>query len=237
MTIYPAIDLFEGKAVRLLRGDYGRMTVYGEDPVGIALRMKRQGAACLHVVDLEGARDGTQKNLPLVGEIIAATGLFVQTGGGVRSHGAIEACLSRGAARVVLGTRALTDEAFLEEALRLYGEKIAVGVDLAGGRAMVSGWTRAACAPADELFGRLADRGARTVICTDISRDGALAGMDLPLYRKLARAYAMDIVASGGASSPADVRALREAGVRGLVIGKAFYEGTMKLQEALEAAQ
>ena len=237
MLLYPAIDLYEGKAVRLLKGEYQKMTVYSENPAEVAKDFQEAGASCIHLVDLEGAKFGTAPNLDTIARIIRETNLFVEVGGGIRSMEVIEKYLSLGVNRVILGTAAVTDRAFLEEALRTYGEKIAVGVDLKDGYVAIKGWTETSAWTADAFFADLQKLGVQTVICTDISRDGAMQGTNRELYRTLAERYPIQLIASGGVSDLEDVRALKEMNLYGAIIGKAYYTGAIDLKEALEVCR
>lgn len=237
MLIFPAIDLFGGKAVRLLKGDYDQMTIYSDNPGEIARDFARQGAKCIHVVDLEGARSGETPNLETIRAIAAGTDLFMEVGGGIRSMEVIRRYLDAGVSRVILGTAAVTDEAFLEEAAARYGEKIAVGVDVRDGFVAIKGWTEQSRWQVFDFCEKLQKLGIRTIICTDISRDGAMQGTNRALYRELAEKLHMDIIASGGVSSIDDVRALREMELYGAIIGKAYYTGAISLKEAIEVAK
>ncbi len=235
MLIFPAIDLFEGKAVRLYQGDYAQMTVYSEDPPALAADFKAAGASCLHVVDLEGAKDGTTPNLETV-KRLARAGLFTELGGGIRSMGVVEDYLSAGVDRVILGTAAVTDEAFLREAVAAFGPKVAVGADLREGCVAIKGWTEKTSLPALEFCRRMEDLGVQTLICTDISRDGAMRGTNRALYGELTKTLGLEIIASGGVSSLEDISALKALGVSGAIIGKAYYTGAIDLRKAIEAA-
>ena len=235
MLIYPAIDLYEGKAVRLYQGDYARMTVYSEDPPALANDFRAAGATCLHVVDLEGARTGETPNLETV-KRLAGAGLFTEIGGGIRSMAAVDAYLSAGVQRVILGTAAVTDEAFLREAVARCGGRIAVGVDLREGCVAIKGWTERTSLPALDFCRHMQDLGVETLICTDISRDGAMQGTNRALYRELTEQLRLNIIASGGVSALEDVTALKALGVSGAIIGKAYYTGAISLREAIEAA-
>lgn len=237
MLIYPAIDLFEGKAVRLFKGDYAQMTVYSEHPEEIALDFKAQGASCIHLVDLEGARSGETPNFETVRRIREACGLFCEVGGGVRSMEVIEKYLDSGVNRVILGTAAVTEPGFVEKAAGKYCEKIAVGVDIKDGFVAVKGWTEKSTEEAFDFCRRMNDLGVKTLICTDISRDGAMQGTNLSLYRDLSSALGMQIIASGGVSSMEDVRALAAMNIHGAIIGKAYYTGAISLREAVEVAK
>lgn len=237
VIVYPAIDLFGGKAVRLLRGDYNRMTVYSDRPIQVAEDFLAAGADHIHLVDLEGARTGVPGNSDAIADIIRSGPGFVQVGGGIRSLDTIERYLALGVSRVILGTAAVTDPAFLERALERHGEKIAVGVDLKDGFVAIKGWTETSALTADAFFAQMEALGVKTVICTDISRDGAMAGTNRPLYRGLASRYAMDLIASGGVSSLEDVAALRDMGLHGAILGKAYYTGAVDLKTAVEVAR
>ncbi len=234
MILFPAIDLYEGKAVRLLKGDYDKMTIYSDRPLEIARDFERCGATHVHMVDLEGAREGTTPNLSAVEEIAGQTSLFVEIGGGIRSMDTVEKYFSAGVSRVILGTAAVEDEAFLKEAAGRYGERIAVGADVRNGFIAVRGWLEESAVTLDAFLGRLQKIGIRNVICTDISRDGAMRGTNLALYRELSGRYAMDITASGGVSSLEDVAALSKMGLYGAIIGKAYYTGAIDLRKAIE---
>jgi len=236
MYIYPAIDLFEGKAVRLYKGDYARMTVYSENPAEVAKAFAAAGAKHIHLVDLEGAKKGEPANLTTIGKIIEAANLFVEVGGSIRNMESIEIYLSIGVDRVILGTAAVTDPVFLEAALTKYGEKIAVGVDIKDGFVAIKGWTEKSSITAEDFFARMESLGVKTVICTDISRDGAMKGTNRELYRELSEKYANDLIASGGVSTMEDVKALAEMKLHGAIIGKAYYIGAINLKEAVEAA-
>ena len=237
MKIYPAIDLFEGKAVRLFKGEYQQMTVYNENPVAVALDFQAAGAECIHLVDLEGAKFGTTSNLPVIENIVKATNLFVEVGGGIRTMETVDTYLSLGVDRVILGTAAVTDRAFLEAALQKYGEKIAVGVDLKDGYVAIKGWTEKSQWTAEAFFCDLEKLGVSTVICTDISRDGAMQGTNRQLYKELSAKYNIQLIASGGVSSLEDVKALNAMDLHGAIIGKAYYTGAIKLPEALEVCR
>ena len=237
MKLYPAIDLYGGKAVRLYKGEYQQMTVYNDNPVAVALDFQKAGATCIHLVDLEGAKFGTTPNLPMIAKILTETDLFVEVGGGIRTMETVDAYLSLGVNRVILGTAAVTDRSFLEAALQKYGEKIAVGVDLKDGYVAIKGWTEKSQWTADAFFADLEKLGVATVICTDISRDGAMQGTNRQLYKALSGKYKIQLIASGGVSSIDDVKALREMNLHGAIIGKAYYTGTINLKEALEVCR
>ena len=236
MKIFPAIDLFDKKAVRLYKGDYSQMTVYSENPVSVALDFKNLGAECIHVVDLEGARDGTTPNLSVVRDIVAATGLFVEVGGGIRTMQVLDAYFEAGVARAILGTAAVKDECFLKAAVEKYGDKIAVGADVKDGYIAIKGWVESSQYTVEAFFEKMEGIGVKTVICTDISKDGAMRGTNLELYSKLSEKYSVDIIASGGVSTIDDVVALRKMNVYGAIIGKAYYVGAIDLKKAIEVS-
>lgn len=237
MNIFPAIDLYEGQAVRLFKGDYAQMTVYSDDPPALARKFHDSGARFLHVVDLEGARGGGTPNLGMVRSIVEAGGLQTQVGGGIRSEDTVKKYLDIGVMRVILGTAALENPDFLAEMLEKYGERIAVGVDVRDGLVAVRGWLQTSGTECFDFIGQLSGMGVKTVICTDISRDGAMRGANLDLYRRLSESFGLDIVASGGVSSLDDLHAMNSMGLYGAILGKALYTGSIDLAEALEAAK
>ena len=237
MIIYPAIDLYEKKAVRLYQGDYANMTVYSEHPLSVAEDFVRQGATHVHLVDLEGAKTGQTPNLPVVEEIARQTGLFVEVGGGIRSMETVKTYLSAGVSRVILGTAALQDRAFLAEAVAANGGKIAVGADVRDGCIAVKGWLETSACSLEEFLSQMQAAGVRTVVCTDISRDGAMRGANLALYRRLSAQFRMDIIASGGVSTLDDVRELQRMGLAGAIIGMAYYTGAIALHQAIGVAK
>ncbi len=237
MELLPAIDLYGGKAVRLYQGDYAQMTVYSDDPLSVAKEFAACGATGIHLVDLEGARTGEMPHLPLVRRIARETGLAVEVGGGVRSAESVERLLEAGVERAILGTAAVTDPDLLARMVARHGGHIAVSADIRDGMAAIRGWTQRSALTCEALMQRLQEVGVRTVVCTDISRDGAMRGANGALYRELAAAYPMHFIASGGVSSLEDVRALREAGLWGAIVGKAYYTGAIDLRRAIEVAR
>ena len=237
MKIFPAIDLYDGKAVRLFKGDYNQMTVYNESPLSQAKEFEKKGAKYLHMVDLEGAKTGETPNLQYIKEICENTGLFIEVGGGIRSMDVAEKYLSIGVDRIILGTAAVTDEKFLFKAAEKFGEKLAVGVDIKDGYVSIKGWREKSAYTLDGFCSKLQALGIKTVICTDISKDGAMKGANLELYKKLSEKYTMDFIASGGVSSLDDVKALSDMGIYGAIIGKAYYTGAVDLTEAVEVAK
>ena len=237
MILFPAIDLYEGKAVRLYKGDYQNMTVYSNNPIEIARDFENAGCTHIHMVDLEGARDGTTPNLAVVEQVARETGLFVEIGGGIRSMETVKRYLDAGVSRVILGTAAVKDPDFLRETVAAYGTAIAVGADVKDGRIAIKGWLETAQVTLEEFLRDMQKIGIRNVICTDISRDGAMRGTNLALYRQLSKAFDLEITASGGVSTLEDVKALRAMELYGALIGKAYYTGAIDLREALEVAK
>lgn len=234
MIILPAIDLYEGKAVRLLRGDYNQMTIYDKNPENIAQKFKDAGAKNIHIVDLEGAKEGTTPNLETVKKIVSKTDLKAEIGGGIRSTDVIEKYVNAGVTRVILGTAAVENEVFLDEALKNFGDIIAVGIDIKDGYVATHGWTENSAYKYDDFMKKMQDKGVKTVICTDISKDGAMRGTNLDLYRELKEKFSVNVIASGGVSSLDDVKALSEIDVCGAIIGKAYYTGAIKIEDAVK---
>lgn len=237
MLIFPAIDLYDGKAVRLLKGDYNKMTVYSENPPEIALDFKKQGAGYIHLVDLEGAKNGTTPNFNVVTEIKERSELFCEIGGGIRTMETVDKYISAGLDRVILGTSAVEDEAFLKNAVNKYGEKIAVGVDIKDGFVAVRGWLEKSEIDAFEFCEKMQGIGVKTLICTDISKDGAMQGTNLELYKELSQKFSVNITASGGVTSIDDIKKLRSMSLYAAIIGKAYYTGAVNLKEVLEVAE
>ena len=237
MLIYPAIDLYGSKAVRLFKGDYARMTVYSEDPVAVAKDFVSKGATHIHLVDLEGAKSGTTPNFETIAAIKAASGAFCEIGGGIRSMEVIHRYIAAGIDRVILGTAAVTSPGFVEEAVAKYGEKIAVGIDIKDGFVAIKGWTESSGLDAFGFTEKMQSIGVRTLICTDISRDGAMQGANHGLYRELSERFSMNIIASGGVSTMEDVQKLSALNIHGAIIGKAYYLGAIDLREAIEVAK
>lgn len=237
MIILPAIDMYDKKAVRLYKGDYKQMTVYSENPVEIALDFKNAGAEFIHLVDLEGAKDGTTPNIDVVEKIIKETGLKTEIGGGIRSRETLEKYLSIGVSRVILGTAAVTDREFLLWAVEKYGERIAVGADIKDGFVAIKGWLEKSEIKCEDFFSDMEKVGVKTIICTDISKDGAMQGTNRELYKELSSNFNIDIVASGGVSSIDDIKALREMNLYGAIVGKAYYINAIDLKEAIALAR
>ncbi len=237
MILFPAIDLFEGKAVRLYKGRYDQMTVYSEQPEEIADDFVRQGISHIHIVDLEGAKNGDTPNLGTVLRIKEKSGGFCEIGGGIRSLEVIQRYLDSGLDRVILGTAAVENTELLEAAVSRYGDRIAAGADIHDGHVAVRGWQIRSELPFMTFCRQMEAVGIRTLICTDISKDGAMRGTNLPLYRELSESLGIRITASGGISTLEDVRQLRAMNLYGAIIGKAYYTGAFSLKDALEAAK
>ena len=237
MNLFPAIDLYNGCAVRLFKGDYAQMTIYSENPIEIARDFENCGARFIHMVDLEGAKDGTTPNLSIVQQIAAETDLFVEIGGGIRTMETAEKYIDSGVDRIILGTAAVHDRAFLESALAAFGSKVAVGIDIRDGFVATHGWTKSSGMDAFAFCREMENLGVSNIICTDISKDGAMQGTNRELYRQLTEQFSIDITASGGVSSMEDILALRQMNLYGAIIGKAYYTGAIDLRQALEAAK
>ena len=237
MIIFPAIDIVGGKAVRLFKGDYAQMTVYNDDPSAVALDFEGKGTTHIHLVDLEGAKNGGTPNIDTVKSIREKTNLFIEIGGGIRNMETVDRYLSVGVNRCILGTAAVNDEAFLKAAVEKYGDKIAVGVDIKDGYVAIKGWLEKSQYTGLEFCEKMQNLGVDYIICTDVSKDGAMKGTNLELYREMKQKFSMNITASGGVSSMDDVKALQKMEVYGCIIGKAYYTGAIDLKEALEAAK
>ena len=234
MELFPGIDLIGGCAVRLVKGDYAQKTVYSDNPAEVAKSFAAAGAKYLHVVDLEGAKDGGTPNLETIKNIVENGGLLVEVGGGLRSEEVIKKYLDAGVFRVILGTAAVQNPVFLEEMVQKYGEKIAVGVDIKDGMVAIKGWTEVSAESCFDFCEKLQKIGVRTIICTDISKDGLLSGTNLELYKELSEKFSVDIVASGGVTTLDDVKKLADMGMYGAILGKALYTGNIDLKAAVE---
>ena len=237
MKTFPAIDLFGGQAVRLYKGDYDQMTVYDPEPLNTVRKFEAAGASNLHLVDLEGAKTGQTTNLPTIEKLAKSTGLFIEVGGGIRNMDTVRRYLDAGASRVILGTAAVTAPDFTAQAVAQYGEKIAVGADLKDGKVAIKGWLETSQDTWEVFFEKMQALGVKTIICTDISKDGAMQGTNRALYKELTQRFSMDIIASGGVSSLEDIRALKAAGVHGAIIGKAYYTGAIDLAQAIRLGE
>lgn len=237
MELFPAIDIRGAKVVRLTKGDYDQMKVYRDDPTEVAAEFLAAGARNLHVVDLDGARAGTMANFDSIRALAATKGLFIEVGGGIRTLERIEQYLNLGVGRVILGTAAVRDFSFVEQAVRSFGDAVAVGVDAKDGMVAVSGWEEVTALEAFAFCEKVRDAGVKTVIYTDISKDGALSGTNLAAYERLAEIKGLDIVASGGITFEEEIRTLTKMGTYGAILGKALYEGKLDLKRALAIAE
>lgn len=233
MNIFPAIDLIGGQAVRLEKGDYNKKTVFNSDPVAVAVGFKNAGAEYLHLVDLDGAKSGKTDNYNVIREIVNKSGLKVEIGGGIRNIDTVEKYLETGVMRVIIGTAAITNPEFLDEALSKYSERIAVGVDIKDGKVAIKGWTETVDITCEDFIEKMQNKGVKTVICTDISKDGMMSGTNLELYKSLSEKFTMDITASGGVSTLKDVKTLNDMNMYGAILGKALYVGGIDLKEAI----
>ena len=236
MIIYPAIDLYEGKAVRLLRGDYAQMTVYNDNPVAVAKAFRDSGATVIHVVDLEGARDGNPANFDVIKQIVNETGLLIQVGGGIRTADIIKQYIDAGVKRCILGTAAVSVPGFLREMVSVFGDSIAAGVDIKDGFVAIKGWIEVSDTDAHSFCNTVEELGVQTIICTDISKDGVMAGTNIELYETLKRELSINIIASGGVSTLDDIKTLSRLDIHGAIIGKALYTGDIDLRNAIYAA-
>lgn len=237
MKVYPAIDVQNGKCVRLTQGNFSNMTVYSDDPVDMALKFEQLGAEYLHVIDLDGARTGRPQNIAVISEMAVNLGIPVQLGGGIRSIEMIEIILSKGVQRAILGTSAVKDPNLVKAAVKTFGNNVVVGIDARDGLVAIEGWARTSEFTAVAFAKKMEEIGAKTIIYTDISRDGMLAGPNLKAMEEMAQAVSMEVIASGGVSTLQDIRNLKEIGVQGVIIGKALYTGDINLKEAIELAK
>ncbi len=237
MKIFPAIDIYEKKAVRLYKGEYDKMTVYNDNPLSVAAAFKEAGAENIHIVDLEGAKTGDTPNIEVISEIVNKSGLFCEVGGGIRSLSTAEKYINAGVGRVIIGTAAITDRNFLREAIKIYGEKIAVGVDIKDGYVAIKGWKEKSEERYDVFLNKMSELNVKTVIVTDISKDGAMKGTNRELYASLSDMLNINIIASGGVSTLEDIRSLKGSGIYGAIIGKAYYTGAIDLKKAIEVAK
>ncbi len=237
MIIFPAIDIFEGKVVRLYKGDYTQMTVYSDNPVEISDDFLDSGASHIHIVDLEGAKSGTTPNFYTVCKIKKHSNAFCEVGGGIRSIDVIDKYVQAGIDRVILGTAAVLSPDFVEQSVKKYGDKIAVGVDIKDGFVAIKGWTEKSSVDAFDFCIKMKNIGVDTFICTDISKDGAMKGTNHELYNELIKKCNVKIIASGGVSSIEDVKKLAKSNIYGAIVGKAYYTKNISLKEAIEVAR
>lgn len=235
MMLYPAVDLKDGKCVRLLQGRFDAMTSYGDDPVAMAEKWSSLGAEFLHVVDLDGARSGKAGNRAVIKAMAAAVRIPVQTGGGVRTEADVEELLSAGLARVILGTSAVRDRELVKRVLAKFGDRVVIGIDAKDGYVAIEGWESGSQLEAVAFAREMAALGAKTVIYTDIATDGTLAGPNLPAMKEMIEQSGLAVIASGGVGTVADLLALKEIGAAGAITGKAIYTGAIDLPEALAA--
>jgi phosphoribosylformimino-5-aminoimidazole carboxamide ribotide isomerase len=233
MILYPAIDIYEGKVVRLKRGDYEQMTIYSNDPVSTALSFKESGATALHIVDLEGARDGKPANFEIIKQIASETNLFVQVGGGIRTSETIEKYLKAGIRRLILGTAAVSIPGFLQDMVNEFDEAIAVSADIKDGLVAIKGWTEVSDLDVFDFCDTVENFGVKTLICTDISKDGMQSGTNVGLYRLLRERLFIEIIASGGVSTINEIKILSEIKINGTILGKSLYTGKINLSEAI----
>ena len=237
MIIFPAIDLRGGKCVRLIQGDFDKETVYSDDPQATALKWQAAGAKFLHVVDLDGARAGSPQNLDAIKKILAAVEIPIEVGGGIRTLDDAEKILSLGVRRVILGSVAVENISLVEEAAKKFGDKIVVGIDARDGFVAVHGWEKSSAVRAEDLAKKIVAAGVKTIIYTDISKDGMLSGVDAKIFSALAKSSGAEVVASGGVKSLEDITALMAAGVAGVIVGKAIYSGALDLKTAIAVAE
>lgn len=237
MILYPAIDIKNGQCVRLVQGDFQQKKIYGENPVEIAKQWKKAGSNVLHVVDLDGARDGKSSNGAVIAKIVAETGLQVQIGGGIRSLETIQYWLDLGVHRVILGTAAVENPSLVEEAVQLAGNRIVVSVDVKNQKVATNGWEKTSEVDANQFCQRLEAIGVETIVYTDITKDGMLTGPNLEAYQILKEKTSLQVIASGGISSLEDLQALKKLKLYGAITGKALYEGKFRLEEALQCLQ
>ena len=234
MQIYPAIDLKNGQCVRLKQGRFDDVTSYGDDPVQRAKIWEDAGATYIHVVDLDGARTGNSYNLEAIKKIVAAVNVPVQTGGGIRSMRDIEQRIDAGVSRVIIGTAAVNNPELVKEAVRVYGDKIAIGIDASKGMVATDGWEKISDVPAIELCKKMAEIGVKTVVYTDISKDGMMSGPNIESTKELVEESGIDIIASGGVSTMSDLEGVESINAQGVIIGKALYQGALDLKEIIE---
>jgi phosphoribosylformimino-5-aminoimidazole carboxamide ribotide isomerase len=237
MIVFPAIDILDGQAVRLYQGDYQQKTVYEDNPLRAAQRFEIDGATHLHLVDLDGAKEGLTRNFDTITRVVRESGLFVQLGGGIRDMQSAQKYLSCGVGRIILGTAAVEDPGFLKEAVQAFGDKLAVGVDIRDGQVATKGWTHTSTLGMEDLLDSLSELGVATLIATDISRDGAMRGTNLSLYAQITRQWGFQVIASGGVTTLKDVEALNDLDLYGVIIGRALYTGDIALTDALEVVK
>lgn len=236
MIIYPAIDIKDGRCVRLVQGKFSDVTVYSDNPVETALKWEREGAQYLHIIDLDGARTGKPQNFRIISDVAARLGIPVQMGGGIRSIDTIELIISRGVQRVILGTSAVRDPALVKSVLGTFEHNVAIAIDARDGMVAVEGWAKTSSFTAVGFAKKMEDLGAKTIIYTDISRDGMLTGPNLKAMEEMAGSVGIEVIASGGVSKLEDIKNLKDTGVAGVVVGKALYTGDINIAEAVKIA-
>ena len=233
MNIIPAIDLIGGQAVRLMKGDYNKVTVYSNDPTEVAKGFQQQGAKFLHIVDLDGAKEGSTANFDTIRSIVNNTELSVEVGGGIRNMETVQKYVELGVDRVIIGTAAVTDPDFLSAAVKAYPDHVAVGIDIKDGMVAIKGWLEVSALSCFDFCQKVQDLGVKTIICTDISKDGMMAGTNRELYRELSDRFSLNIIASGGVSSMEDIKVLSQMNLYGAIVGKAIYTGAIDLADAI----
>ncbi|ODM26763.1 1-(5-phosphoribosyl)-5-[(5-phosphoribosylamino)methylideneamino]imidazole-4-carboxamide isomerase [Acetivibrio mesophilus] len=237
MIIYPAVDIKDGRCVRLVQGEFNKVTVYSDNPVEMGLKWEQMGAEYVHVVDLDGARTGHAQNTPVISEMAVKLGIPVQLGGGIRTIEAIETLLCKGIHRVILGTSAVKNPELVKQALKTFEGSVVIGIDAKDGMVAIEGWAKTSEFTAVGFAKKMEQLGAKTIIYTDISRDGMLEGPNLKAMEEMVKAVNIEIIASGGVSNLEDIRNLKDVGVSGAIVGKALYTGSLDLKEAIEAAK
>lgn len=237
MIIYPAVDIKDGRCVRLVQGEFDKVTVYSDNPVEMGLKWERMGAQYLHVVDLDGARTGQIQNTPIISEMAVKLGISVQLGGGIRTVETIETLLCKGIHRVILGTSAVKNPELVKQALKTFEDSVVIGIDAKDGMVAIEGWAKTSEFTAIGFAKKMEELGAKTIIYTDISRDGMLAGPNLKAMEEMVKAVNIEVIASGGVRNIDDIRNLKNVGVSGVIVGKALYTGDLDLKEAIEVAK
>ncbi|ABN54085.1 MAG TPA: 1-(5-phosphoribosyl)-5-((5-phosphoribosylamino)methylideneamino)imidazole-4-carboxamide isomerase [Hungateiclostridium thermocellum] len=237
MIIYPAVDIKDGRCVRLVQGEFDKVTVYSDNPVEMGLKWERMGAQYLHVVDLDGARTGQIQNTPIISEMAVKLGIPVQLGGGIRTVETIETLLCKGIHRVILGTSAVKNPELVKQALKTFEDSVVIGIDAKDGMVAIEGWAKTSEFTAIGFAKKMEELGAKTIIYTDISRDGMLAGPNLKAMEEMVKAVNIEVIASGGVRNIDDIRNLKNVGVSGVIVGKALYTGDLDLKEAIEVAK
>lgn len=237
MIIYPAIDIKDGRCVRLVQGKFNDVTVYSDHPVDMAVKFEQMGAQYLHVVDLDGARLGQPQNIAVVSEMAVRLGIPIQLGGGIRTIETMEIILCKGIERIILGTSAVNDQELVKKAVQSFGNNLAVAIDAKDGLVAIEGWAKTSSFTAVGFAKKMEELGAKVIIYTDISRDGMLKGPNLKAMEEMVKAVKIDVIASGGVTNIQDIKNLKDIGVSGAIVGKALYTGDVDLKEAIEIAK